>query len=87
MVTAGLTNTSARCDAIFERDVRIYVAAVHEGLTVTASQNAFDALAIAHLGHQHRHLSGRCARLGHQLRSLSESCGECLRQVSWHCIT
>jgi lysozyme len=44
LVTAGLTITSAQCDAIFERDVQTYVAAVRKGLKVAVSQNAFDAL-------------------------------------------
>ncbi|MCJ2033799.1 lysozyme, partial [Methylobacterium sp. J-068] len=44
LVTAGLTITSAECDAIFERDVQTYVAAVRKGLKVPVSQNAFDAL-------------------------------------------
>ena len=44
LVTAGLTITSAQCDAIFERDVQKYVAAVRQGLKVVVSQNAFDAL-------------------------------------------
>lgn len=43
-VTAGLTITSAECDAIFERDIAKYVAAVRKGLKVAVSQNAFDAL-------------------------------------------
>ena len=44
LVTSGLTITSAQCDAIFERDVQTYVAAVRKGLKVAVSQNAFDAL-------------------------------------------
>ena len=44
LVTAGLTITSAQCDAIFERDVQKYVTAVRKGLKVAVSQNAFDAL-------------------------------------------
>jgi lysozyme len=44
LVTAGLTITSAQYDAIFERDVQKYVAAVRQGLKVAVSQNAFDAL-------------------------------------------
>lgn len=44
LVTSGLTITSAQCDAIFERDVQKYVAAVRHGLKVAVSQNAFDAL-------------------------------------------
>ncbi len=44
LVTSGLTITSAKCDAIFERDVQKYVAAVRQGLKVAVSQNAFDAL-------------------------------------------
>lgn len=43
-VTSGLTITSAECDAIFERDIAKYVAAVRKGLKVAVSQNAFDAL-------------------------------------------
>jgi lysozyme len=37
LVTAGLTVTSAQCDAIFERDVQLYVAAVRQGLQVAVS--------------------------------------------------
>ncbi|NEU14312.1 lysozyme [Methylobacterium sp. BTF04] len=44
LVTSGLIITSAQCDAIFERDVQSYVAAVRKGLKVAVSQNAFDAL-------------------------------------------
>nr|WP_279292772.1 glycoside hydrolase family protein [Methylobacterium goesingense] len=44
LVTAGLTITSAQCDAIFERDEQAYVAAVRKVLNVAVSQNAFDAL-------------------------------------------
>ena len=44
LLTSGLTITSAQCDAIFERDVQKYVAAVRQGLEVAVSQNAFDAL-------------------------------------------
>ncbi len=44
LVTTGLTITLAQCDAIFERDVQSYVAAVRQGLKVAVSQNAFDAL-------------------------------------------
>ncbi|KQT79558.1 hypothetical protein ASG51_21740 [Methylobacterium sp. Leaf465] len=38
LVTAGLTITSGQCDAIFERDVQKYVAAVRQGLKVAVSQ-------------------------------------------------
>lgn len=43
-VTAGLAITAAECDAIFERDLTTYVAAVRKGLTVPVGQHAFDAL-------------------------------------------
>lgn len=43
-VTAGLTITAAECDAIFERDVARYVAAVRKGLKVEVGRHAFDAL-------------------------------------------
>ncbi|TXN72398.1 lysozyme [Methylobacterium sp. WL6] len=43
-VTSGLTITSAQCDALFAKDVQVYVAAVRKGLKVAVSQNAFDAL-------------------------------------------
>lgn len=43
-VKAGLTITSAECDAIFARDVQVYVAAVRKGLKVRVAQHVFDAL-------------------------------------------
>lgn len=43
-VTPGLTITAAECDAIFERDVATYVAAVRAGLRVPVGPHTFDAL-------------------------------------------
>ncbi|WP_132256538.1 lysozyme [Methylobacterium segetis] len=43
-VTAGMTITSAQCDALFDVTVARYVSAVNKGLKVPVSQNVFDAL-------------------------------------------
>ena len=43
-VAPGLAITAAECDAIFQRDVAAYVAAVRSGLTAPVEPHAFDAL-------------------------------------------